>query len=244
MRKTGVAAVKQKQAAKQQFTNKGEGLEAVKLASVREMLDLFKGTLETFAQKHRAQINSDPEFRMQFHTMCLEVGVDPLASSKGFWAGVLGVGDYYFELGVKIVQISVKTRAANGGMVSLDDMLSMLRANISSSSNGSSSTSSVVSAEDVKRAVDKLSVLGGGFRIMSIGGRPFIISVPVELNRDHEELVEEAQKNEYVSERTFVECYGWTHERFSFAITPLLREGIVWVDEHEGTLTFYFPSLS
>lgn len=33
------------------------------------------------------------------------VGVDPLASSKGFWAEVLGVGDFYYELGIVIVQV-------------------------------------------------------------------------------------------------------------------------------------------
>ena len=29
-------------------------------------------------------------------------GVDPLASNKGFWAQVLGVGDFYYELAVQV----------------------------------------------------------------------------------------------------------------------------------------------
>jgi hypothetical protein len=33
--------------------------------------------------------------------------VDPLASSKGFWAEVLGVGDFYYELGIVIVQVAL-----------------------------------------------------------------------------------------------------------------------------------------
>ena len=33
------------------------------------------------------------------------IGVDPLASSKGFWAEILGVGDFYYELGIVIVQV-------------------------------------------------------------------------------------------------------------------------------------------
>jgi ESCRT-II complex subunit VPS22 len=32
--------------------------------------------------------------------MCAKVGVDPLASNKGFWAELLGIGDFYYELGV------------------------------------------------------------------------------------------------------------------------------------------------
>jgi ESCRT-II complex subunit VPS22 len=37
--------------------------------------------------------------------MCAQVGVDPLASSKGFFAEMLGVGDYYYELAVQIIEI-------------------------------------------------------------------------------------------------------------------------------------------
>lgn len=44
-------------------------------------------------------------------------GVDPLASNKGFWAEVLGVGDFYYELGVKIVDICMATRPVNGGLI-------------------------------------------------------------------------------------------------------------------------------
>ena len=38
--------------------------------------------------------------------MCSKIGVDPLASSKGFWAQLLGVGDFYYELGVQIVEVT------------------------------------------------------------------------------------------------------------------------------------------
>ncbi len=31
--------------------------------------------------------------------MCAKCGVDPLASNKGFWAELLGIGDFYYELG-------------------------------------------------------------------------------------------------------------------------------------------------
>ena len=39
--------------------------------------------------------------------MCSKIGVDPLASSKGFWAQLLGVGDFYYELGVQIVEVTL-----------------------------------------------------------------------------------------------------------------------------------------
>lgn len=45
-------------------------------------------------------IRKKPAFRAQFHEMCAKVGVDPLASNKGFWAELLGIGDFYYELGM------------------------------------------------------------------------------------------------------------------------------------------------
>ena len=38
---------------------------------------------QEFALDHRAEIRRDPEFRAQFHQMCANIGVDPLASNKG-----------------------------------------------------------------------------------------------------------------------------------------------------------------
>ena len=44
-------------------------------------------------------IHKNPTCSSQFHEMCAKVGVDPLASYKGFWAELLGIGDFYYELG-------------------------------------------------------------------------------------------------------------------------------------------------
>jgi ESCRT-II complex subunit VPS22 len=82
-RGVGVSAVKKKAAEKKQFSAVGREMEEAKLATVREMLTNFQTALTEFASKHRAKINSDPEFRMQFHLMCRSAGVDPLASNRG-----------------------------------------------------------------------------------------------------------------------------------------------------------------
>ena len=43
-------------------------------------------------------------------TFSSKVGVDPLASSKGIWGELLGLGDFYYELGVRIIEITIVTR--------------------------------------------------------------------------------------------------------------------------------------
>ena len=102
-----------------------------------------------------------------------------------------------------------------------------------------------VSLVDVRKAIERLAVLGGGFRIVKMGaGAESVLSVPMELNIDHEELIEEAENNEMVIESTFIRSHGWSRERFQMVISPLLREGMLWVDTHEGITSYMLPQFS
>mmetsp|Transcript_17281 Transcript_17281/g.21995 ORF Transcript_17281/g.21995 Transcript_17281/m.21995 type:complete len:116 (+) Transcript_17281:25-372(+) len=76
---------------------------------MKQQLEVFKSNLETFARKHKKDINKDPQLRKHFQVMCASIGVDPLASNKGFWAEMLGVGDFYYELGVQAIQVCVSS---------------------------------------------------------------------------------------------------------------------------------------
>ena len=54
--------------------------------------------------------------------MTQEVGVDPLASNKGFWGEILGVGDFYYDVAVQIVDICLQTRDQNGGLIDIREL--------------------------------------------------------------------------------------------------------------------------
>lgn len=75
------------------------------MTQLTKQFDSFKTNLEEFAVKYKEEIKRDAQFRKQFQDMCANIGVDPLASSKGFWSEVLGVGDFYYELAVQIIEI-------------------------------------------------------------------------------------------------------------------------------------------
>lgn len=79
----------------------------------------------------RNDIRQDPVFRAQFHTMCANIGVDPLASNKGMWAQLLGFGDFYYELGVQIVEACLATRTYNGGFMELGALRNAVQVKIS-----------------------------------------------------------------------------------------------------------------
>ena len=224
----GVSAIKNRQNDREKYAALGKELEVSKLSSVRELLSEFQEALMQFATKHRTRINSDPEFRLQFHAMCRNAGVDPLASNRGIWANVLGIGDFYFELGIVIIEICLKVRAQYGGLISVADLLDRIR----SSAKGGSRKE--VSSADINRAVEKISVLGNGFRIVQIMGNPMVLSLPMELNKDHEDIINEAQDEGFVNEQSMSRSCGWSSERFNITIRPLLQDGIVWLDIHKG----------
>jgi hypothetical protein len=55
----------------------------------------------------RKSLSSMPESRRRgwaplSRALPMTTGVDPLASNKGFWAQLLGVGDFYYELAVQV----------------------------------------------------------------------------------------------------------------------------------------------
>ncbi len=98
----GIAGLQNAARAKEQYRATGEEVKKSTLQAMHEQLTAFRTHLEEFAMKHRNDIRRDPVFRAQFHTMCANIGVDPLSSNKSLWAQVLGFGDYYYELGVQV----------------------------------------------------------------------------------------------------------------------------------------------
>ena len=60
----------------------------------------------------RQEIRQSTAFRSHFHAMCANIGVDPLVSNQSRWTQLLGLGDFYYELGVQIIEACLATRWA------------------------------------------------------------------------------------------------------------------------------------
>lgn len=75
------------------------------------------------------------------------------------WAELLGFGDFYYELGVQLVEACLASRQLNGGLMELG----ALRAAVE---RRRGSRSDPVSEDDIVRAVRKLKV-GGHRRLNS-----------------------------------------------------------------------------
>ena len=95
-------------------------------------------------------------FNMYFLSieMCASIGVDPLASSKGFWSEMLGFGDFYYELSVQIVEVCMAASHRTGGLMEVGELRKRLIKSRSKSKNQD------ISTDDIIRAIKKLKILG------------------------------------------------------------------------------------
>ena len=55
-------------------------------------------------------------------------------------------------------------------------------------------STSEISTDDIRTAVRKLRTLGTGFAMYEVGSKTMVMSVPQELNRDHTDALDVAQR--------------------------------------------------
>uniref|UniRef100_A0A2I3S7E0 Vacuolar-sorting protein SNF8 n=1 Tax=Pan troglodytes TaxID=9598 RepID=A0A2I3S7E0_PANTR len=159
------------------FSKKRTVLAEDQLAQMSKQLGMFKTNLEEFASKHKQEIRKDPEFHVQFQDMCATFGVESL---------MLGVGDFYYELGVHITKVCLV-----GGPITLEELHQQVL-------KGRGKFTQDVSQDNLIRAIKKLKALGTGFSIIPMSGTYLSQSVPAEFNMDHSMGLQLAEKNEHL----------------------------------------------
>ncbi|KAL3683962.1 hypothetical protein R1sor_001984 [Riccia sorocarpa] len=238
-KRPGLAGLQAAAANRDQFRSLGEDVAKARTDLMKEQLSVFRTQLEEFARKHKNDIRKNPAFRAQFHAMCQKIGVDPLASNKGFWAELLGIGDFYYELGVQIVDVCLATRPHNGGLMDLEELRGhlMKRRRVSREA---------ITEDDCIRAISKLKALGSGFEIFTVGNRRLVRSVPTELNKDHNQIIEAAQSEGYVTAEDIVNRFSWRRGRVVDALETLMKDGLVMVDDGhpDGKRRYWFPCVN
>uniref|UniRef100_A0A6B2LF47 Vacuolar-sorting protein SNF8 n=1 Tax=Arcella intermedia TaxID=1963864 RepID=A0A6B2LF47_9EUKA len=220
--KVGIAGLATKQNLQERYKKQADQITDIQLQKVEEQIALFKQNLEKFAQKYKKHINKDPAFRKQFNDMCKTIGVDPLISSKGFWAQLLGVGDFYYELGIQIIEICMNTREINGGLIDMQILLQILQ-----NKRGPAATD--LSINDIERAVAKLEVFDN-YRILAFGEKKLLKSIPLELSSDDTSVLLLSQDKGYVTPSMLKKHFSWDSKRIEIVCEFVLKEGIAWID--------------
>ncbi|CAH2301871.1 vacuolar-sorting SNF8 isoform X1 [Pelobates cultripes] len=263
-RGVGAGAIAKKKLAEAKYKERGTVLAEDQLVQMSKQLEMFKTNLEEFASKHKQEIRKNPQFRVQFQDMCATIGVDPLASGKGFWSEMLGVGDFYYELGVQIVEVCLALKHQNGGLITLAELhqqvlkgrgklaqdvspyvsISLIMGNNPLLFDGIFTDGMCHCRDDIIRAIKKLKVLGSGFGIIPVGGSYLVQSVPAELNMDHTVVLQFAEKKGYVTVSEIKASLNWESERAKHVLEHLLKEGLAWIDSQApGEAQYWLPAL-
>src|SRR5210317_1050787 len=130
--------------------------------------------------------------------MCALLGVDVLDTEKSFW-GNLGMGDFFYELGIRVVEVCLASRSRNGGIIRVSEVNEILSQRGTKFQFADSKSKASYSDEDIITCVKKLSKLGSGFRTVKVGQSVMIVSVPEELDDDHMRVLDLAQDDNYGS---------------------------------------------
>lgn len=240
-RRAGVGAIHKQKLEAEKYKDKGSEIQDNQFEQMTKQMEFLKENLEQFAEKHKSEIKKNPTFRRQFTEMCAAIGVDPLSSGKGVWS-VLGMGDFYFELSIQIVEICLALAESTGGMLEISELKERLIR-----SRRQSSKQQEVTTEDILLATKKLKVFGNSFQVHSLGkNRHIIQSIPGELSLQETKALTLAsnQENGSITKSLLMKEFGWNELRTQQAIEKLISEGLVWVDElDEGEPSYWFPSL-
>lgn len=154
---------------------------------------------------------------------------------RGVWGKMMpGMGDFYYILGTRIIEVCLATRRINGGLLGVGEVVRALRRR---------ADQQALTAEDVERAVRTLGALESGFEIVDAGNVRLVRSVPVELNEDHTMVLNMCGAAGCATVGEVRRQMGWGEQRALRTFHFLLEKELAWVDEHGGTTRYWILGL-
>jgi ESCRT-II complex subunit VPS22 len=223
----GTAGLRFRQKQRKDMQEAGKEVNRRTVEALKGQLATFKSNLEEFAAKHKDSIKKDPDFRSKFHTMCTKIGVDPFSSKKTKWNALLGLGDFYYELSVQVVEACLRARDTTGGLLELQELHRRVQRRRNTQADPAS-------FDDIVRAIDGLKSLGGGasYRIVTLGKAKYLRSVPTELSTDGNAVLALAgDRGGFFTRREAAAELGWVEERLGPALSSLAAEGLLLIDD-------------
>ena len=204
-----------------------------------EQLAAFTKNLEEFAKKYKDEIQFNPDFREQFYTMCLEIGVDPLASIS-LWSKTLNLSEFYYNLAIQIITISM----TKGPLIEINELRKMLMNNMKTND---------VSLMDIEKAIESVSELKCGFQIVTVKNSKAVVTVPMEKDPTVDEIINLASENGgWIGYSICFNKKGMKQIEFENAIKTLLNHGVAWEDRQNfiknqtknDNIIYWFPGLN
>ena len=228
------------QSSNNQFTEDRE--EKERIEKLKNAVTTLQSCLQKIVENQKKELQGDEAYQKKFYKLCNDIGVDPFTQKKGFLAGLLNknLDEYYKALGMRVLNVCLKTRYENGGLIKLSELK-----NILNSSNGNKKGERVHS-EDIRIAVQKLSCLSSSLSIEKIqdedeGEIEYVKSADMEFSADSLKILAKANRRKGI-----VQVADLSHDRsdkWRKELDVFVSKGIAWIDIHDGITTYYFPTI-
>ena len=214
-------------------------IEEENLKRLSEQLETFTKNLETFAKEHKDDIQFSSSFRKDFYSMCIEIGVDPLASIS-LWSKQLNLAEFYYTLAIQIITISM----TKGPLIEINELRKMLMNNMKTKD---------VSLMDIEKAIESVSELKCGFQIVTVKNSKAVVTVPMEKNEAVDDIIKMASENDgWIGYSICFNKKGMKQIEFENAIKTLLNHGVAWEDKQNfiksqtknDNVIYWFPGLN
>ena len=82
---------------------------------------------------------------------------------------MLGIGEFYVELSVKVAEVCLASRSRNGGIIRVSEVKEILERRGTKFQFANSTSKCIYMEEDIITSIKKLSKLGSGFRTVNVG---------------------------------------------------------------------------
>ena len=208
----------------------GQQVEEKTLDELKKQIETFSSNLSDFASKHKEDIRKNPEFRKEFYMMCTEMGVDPLAS-KSIWNKTLNLSEFYYELAIQIISISLNIRDRVGSLIEVSEMKNYLT---------KVRKIDDISELDIIKAIESVSDLKCGFQIVNLSqNKKAVVTIPLHLSNDTNIIMEIAMENKgFITFHLFkAKNNNYDQESFELLISNLINKGLVWIDSTNSILS-------
>ena len=170
------------------------------------------------------------------------MGVDMLSSQKSLLASAHGLGDFYYELAVQVIEQCILTRRQNGGTMPLEDLLLRLQRLRPKQSS--------ITENDIVFALTKLECFGSGYVVQCFGGRKVVTLAGGGdvAGCDTASVLNIAATHQppRLTAAAVVDATGWGVTRAQRALDVLLWDGLSWLEEADGSIgklqpAYWFP---
>lgn len=225
-RRGGLGGVFQQHKLNQDMLKLGKEIETKNIEEMKKQLDVFTEKLSEFSVKYKNEIKINPDFRREFYLMCTELGVDPLA---GVWKNELKLGEFYYELAIQIITISLAFKEKVGSIIDIMELKDLLSKHRKKTD---------ISEDDIVKAVESVSELKCGFEIIQLqNGKKAVAITPIHLSNDINIVLQIASENNgCITYNLFKMKTGQPEYKYKQIIDNLIENEMVWVDNSSSII--------